>query len=65
MTKKQNYQRMLKIIAWILIIYLFVNLTLYVMGMINNLVFWGTLIVIAVVNAYLIPKVRARIENMK
>jgi len=61
---KKNYRLGLKIIAWILIVYLFVNLTLYVMGRVNNITFWGSLIVIAVINAYVVPRLRVKIEQM-
>ena len=64
MGDKENYKLGLKIIGWALIFYLFINLTFYILGRVNHLMFWGSLIIIAVINAYLFPKLRARIEVM-
>ena len=60
---KGNYLLGLKVVAWILAGYLFVNLTLYILGMINNAVFWGSLILIAILNAWVIPRIRKKFEQ--
>ena len=62
--KKEMYQGLLKAAGWILSGYLFVNLVLYFMGMINGFIFWGSLIVIGIVSAKVIPNVKRKVHNM-
>ena len=62
--KKEKYQGLLKVAGWVLSGYLFVNLVLYFMGMINGFVFWGSLIVIGIVSAKVIPNVKRKVHNM-
>jgi hypothetical protein len=64
MEKKEKYAIGLKVIAIILSLYLFVNLTLYVMGKIPHLFFWGVLIFIALFNFKIVPKLKKRIAEM-
>jgi hypothetical protein len=56
---------LLKILGWFLTGYLFVNLTLYVMGKIYHLIFWGSLAIIALFTIKILPMMRATIENSK
>jgi hypothetical protein len=64
MEKKEKYALGLKYIAIILSIYLFVNLTLYVMGRIPHIFFWGVLAFIALFNFKIVPKLKKIIAEM-
>jgi hypothetical protein len=64
MEKKEKYAIGLKIIAIILTLYLFVNLTLYVLGKVPHIIFWGVLIFTAIFNYKLLPKLNKRINEM-
>jgi len=62
---KKKYDLILKSVGWILTFYLFVNLTLYVMGKLPHVVFWGSLIIIGILTVKAIPTARRRIDSME
>jgi hypothetical protein len=61
--KKERNLFILKIIAWALTGYLFLNLTMYVLAKINHITFWGSLIIIAIITTYGIPRLKEKIEK--
>lgn len=65
MDKKRKHDLTLKGISWALSLYLFLNLTLYVLGKVSHFVFWGTLILIWILTKKVIPLLRTRIDCMK
>ena len=56
-------EKALKTAAGVLIAYLFINLTLYVLGRINHLTFWGSLLMVFLLTKFIIPKIRKKISN--
>jgi len=57
--------RTLQGIGIILTIYLIANLVMYLFGMINHLLFWGTLIAIGFYNWKILPFLRKEAESKK
>lgn len=64
MEKKEKYAIGLKVIGLMLSLYLFVNLTLYVLGKIPHIFFWGVLGFIALFNFKILPKLKKKISEM-
>jgi len=57
---KQRYAITLKLVSIALIIYLVFNLYFYLVGIVRGMVFWITLLAIALINAKLLPYLRKR-----